>query len=84
VNDESAIKNLVVNGAGVGLLSAYCCRPALASGQLVPLFPEWSIPVVDVNLVFASKRELSPTVRAFVDFMKERLCAPKYDEQAQA
>jgi DNA-binding transcriptional LysR family regulator len=56
----------------------------LASGQLVPLFPEWSIPPLDVNIVFASKRELSPNVRAFVDFIKERLCAPKYDEQREA
>ena len=84
VNEESAIKKLVVNGAGIGVLSAYCCRPALASGQLVPLFPEWSIPPLDVNIVFASKRELSPNVRAFVDFMKERLGAPKYDEQREA
>jgi DNA-binding transcriptional LysR family regulator len=80
VNEESAIKKLVVNGAGIGVLSAYCCRSALASGQLMPLFPEWSIPPLDVNLVFASKRELSPNVRAFADFMKERLGAPKYDE----
>jgi DNA-binding transcriptional LysR family regulator len=56
VNEESAIKKLVVNGAGIGVLSAHCCRPALASGQLVPLFPEWSIPPLDVNLVFASKQ----------------------------
>jgi DNA-binding transcriptional LysR family regulator len=84
VNEESAIKKLVVNGAGIGVLSAHCCRPALASGQLVPLFPEWSIPALDVNLVFASKRELSPNVRAFVDFMKERLGAPKYGEHREA
>ena len=84
VNEESAIKRLVVNGAGIGVLSAHCCRPALASGQLVPLFPEWSIPPLDVNIVFASKRELSPNVRAFVDFMKERLGAPNYDEQREA
>jgi DNA-binding transcriptional LysR family regulator len=37
-----------------------------------------------VNLVFASKRELSPNVRAFVDFMKERLGAQKYDAQREA
>jgi DNA-binding transcriptional LysR family regulator len=80
VNEESAINKLVVNGAGIGVLSSYCCRPALASGRLVLLFPEWSIPPLDVNLVFASKRELSPNVRAFVDFMKERLGAPNYDE----
>jgi DNA-binding transcriptional LysR family regulator len=80
VNEESAIKKLVENGAGIGVLSAYCCLPGLASGQLVPLFPEWSIPPLDVNIVFASKRELSPNVRAFVDFMKERLGVPNYDE----
>lgn len=81
VNEESAIKKLLVNGAGIGVLSANCCRPALASGELVPLFPEWSIPPLDVNIVFASNRGLSPNVRAFVDFMKERLGAPKHDEQ---
>jgi hypothetical protein len=37
-----------------------------------------------VSLVFASKHGLSPVVRAFVDFMKERLNAPKYQEQREA
>jgi len=50
----------------------------------VRLFPEWSVPPIDVNILFASKRGLSPNVRAFVDFMKDRLGAPKYDEQCQA
>lgn len=80
VNDEASIKSLLVEGAGIGMVSAYCAGPALASGQLVRLFAEWSIPPVDVNIVFASKRGLSPNVRAFVDFMKERLGATKYDE----
>jgi DNA-binding transcriptional LysR family regulator len=84
VNEESAVAKLVANGAGIGVLSAYCCRSAFASGQIVPLFPEWSIPPLDVNIVFASKRELSPNVRAFVDFMKERLGGPKYDEPREA
>ena len=84
VNDEASIKSLLVDGAGIGVVSAYCAGPALASGQLVRLFPEWSIPPVDVNIVFASKRGLSPNVRAFVDFMKERLGATEYDEQPEA
>jgi LysR family transcriptional regulator for bpeEF and oprC len=79
VNEEAAIKRLVINGGGIGILSGYCSRPALASGELVELFPEWVIPPLDVNIVFASKRELSPNVRAFVDFIKERLGAPNDD-----
>jgi DNA-binding transcriptional LysR family regulator len=37
----------------------------------VPLLPEWSLPPVEVSMVFASKRELDPNVREFVNFMKE-------------
>ena len=79
VNEALAVHRLVTNGAGIGIISGYICRPAFADGQLVPLFPDWSIPPVDVNIVFASKRELSPNVRAFVDFMRERLGAPNED-----
>ena len=79
VNEALAVHRLVTNGAGIGIISGYICQPAFASGQLVPLFPDWAIPSVEVNIVFASKRELSPNVRAFVDFMKERLGAPNDD-----
>lgn len=79
VNEALAIHRLVMNGAGIGIISGYLSQPAFASGQLVPLFPDWSTPPVDVNIVFASKRELSPNVRAFVDFMKERFGAPNDD-----
>jgi LysR family transcriptional regulator for bpeEF and oprC len=79
VNEALAVHRLVTNGAGIGIISGYICQPEFACGQLVPLFPDWSIPPVDVSIVFASKRELSPNVRAFVDFMKERLGAPNDD-----
>jgi DNA-binding transcriptional LysR family regulator len=79
VNEALAVHRLVLNGAGVGIVAGYLSQPAFAAGQLVQLFPEWSIPPVDVNIVFASKRELSPNVRAFVDFMKERFGAPNDD-----
>jgi DNA-binding transcriptional LysR family regulator len=84
VNEESAIKSCLVDGAGIGIIFAYCGRPAFTSGELVALFPDWSIPAIDVNIVFASKRGLSPNVRAFVDFMKERLGAPRYDDLVEA
>jgi DNA-binding transcriptional LysR family regulator len=84
VNEESAIKSSVINGAGIGILFAHCGASALASGELVTLFSDWSIPPVDVNLVFASKRGLSPNVRAFVDFMKERLGVPHESHRARA
>jgi LysR family transcriptional regulator, regulator for bpeEF and oprC len=69
VNDALTIQRLVVNGAGVGGLSAYVCAADIQAGRLVRLFPEWRLPSVEVSVVFPSNRELSPTVRAFVDFV---------------
>jgi LysR family transcriptional regulator, regulator for bpeEF and oprC len=70
VNDALTIHRLVVNGAGIGIISGYLCAPDIAAGRLVRLFPEWRLDALEVNIVFPSQRELSPVVRAFVDFMK--------------
>jgi DNA-binding transcriptional LysR family regulator len=71
VNEALTMHRLVLNGAGLGLLSGYICAPQIAAGQLVHLFPDWSPPAVEVSLIFPSRRELSPVVRAFVDYMKQ-------------
>jgi DNA-binding transcriptional LysR family regulator len=71
VNEALTIHRLVANGAGLGILSGYICGPLIVAGRLVHLFPDWSPPSVEVSLVFPSRRELSPVVRAFVDFMKQ-------------
>jgi len=70
VNDPLMIHRLVLNGAGVGCLSGYLCAPEIKAGRLVRLLPEWTMPAVEVNAIFQSNREVSPTVRAFVDFMR--------------
>jgi hypothetical protein len=49
---------------------ATCVRPTSRRGRLVRLFPEWRLDALEVNIVFPSRRELSPVVRAFVDFMR--------------
>jgi DNA-binding transcriptional LysR family regulator len=55
-------------------VSSYLCGPLIREGRLVRVLPEWSLPPLEVSLVFPSRRELAPTVRAFIDFMKE--CSP--------
>jgi LysR family transcriptional regulator, regulator for bpeEF and oprC len=71
VNDPLTIYKMVSNGAGIGCLTAYLCLPDIESGRLVQLFPEFALPKIDVNIVFPSSKALSPSVRAFVNFMKE-------------
>lgn len=71
VNDAITIHRLVLNGGGIGVISGYLCAPDFANGDLIRLFGDWTLPSVQVHAVFPSQRELSPMVRAFVDFMRE-------------
>ena len=74
VNDALTINRLVLNGAGIGIISCYLCAPEIEADRLVHLLPEWTAPAVGVHMIFPSKRELVPAVRAFVGFMKEVNC----------
>jgi len=77
VNDPGMIYRLVVNGAGIACISGYLSGPNIESGRLVRLFPEWSLPPVEISIVYPSSRGLSPTVRAFVEHMKQTAAAGK-------
>ena len=71
VNDALTVHRLVVNGAGVGCLSGYLCAPDLQAGRLIHLLPGWDLSPLDVHVAYPTRRDLSPTVRAFVDFLEE-------------
>ena len=71
LDEALTIYRLVRNGIGVGVISAYLCGPDIMTGRLTQLFPEWSLPSVPVSLVYPSRRELAPAVRAFANFMRD-------------
>lgn len=71
VNDALTICTLVHRGAGIGAVSAYLCAEGILDGHLERVLPEWSLAPVPVSLIFPSRREVSPVVRAFVDYMRE-------------
>ncbi|MCA0938454.1 LysR family transcriptional regulator [Salipiger pacificus] len=55
-------------GSGVALLPAYVCRSAIATGRLVPLLADWSIPPYDMTLVFPYASQQSRPQAAFRNF----------------
>ena len=71
VNEILTIYRLVLGGAGLGIIFDHLCTPHIAAGQIVRLLPDWTIPPIEINIVFPSKKIISPTVRVFVDFLKE-------------
>ncbi|HEY6894817.1 MAG TPA: LysR substrate-binding domain-containing protein, partial [Rhodanobacteraceae bacterium] len=60
-------------GMGVTALPEFVCAPAILRGELEVVLPEWSIPQGIAHFVYASRRGLLPSVRAFVDFLAARL-----------
>jgi DNA-binding transcriptional LysR family regulator len=60
-------------GMGVTALPEFVCAPAIARGELEVVLPAWSIPQGMAHFVYPSRRGLLPSVRAFVDFLAERL-----------
>ncbi|MFC3657086.1 LysR substrate-binding domain-containing protein [Xanthomonas hyacinthi] len=51
----------------------YVAAPGIASGALRPVLTEFMVPFGALWLIWPSSRQLSPKVRAFVDFVVERL-----------
>lgn len=70
VNETATIHKLILNGGGIGVLSGFICDPDFRTGKLVRVLPQWKMPPLEVSIVYPSSRALSPSVRAFIDFLK--------------
>jgi DNA-binding transcriptional LysR family regulator len=62
-------------GLGVALLPEFVCAPAVTSGELEVVLPQWSAPEGTMHFVYPSRRGMLPGVRALVEFLAERLPA---------
>lgn len=74
-DDLLTLKYAIVGGVGAGVLPDYMCADELAAGTLVPILPELSPKPGVIHAVFVSRRGMVPAVRAFLDFLGERLTA---------
>ncbi|RZJ07498.1 MAG: LysR family transcriptional regulator [Rubrivivax sp.] len=61
--------------AGLGFIQAprYSFEAALASGELVEVFPEWQPAPMPVYVLYPHARQLSSRVRVFVDWLVEQM-----------
>lgn len=74
--DCSAIRGAAIAGLGVALLPEAICVPALRSGQLVQVFPDWQTQEGLVHLIYTSRRGLPPPVSALIEYLAKHARAP--------
>ncbi len=72
-NDPAALKGALLCGEGLMVAADVMVKPYLEQGYLRRVLAGWTGPEFEFNAVFPRGRMMSPKVRAFVDFLVERL-----------
>ncbi|NTF97842.1 LysR family transcriptional regulator [Rhizobium rhizogenes] len=74
-NNTDAGLRAALDGLGIAHLPVYVAAPHIRAESLVPVLTSCMVAFGSLSLVWPSNRQLSPKVRAFVDFMAEHLAA---------
>jgi DNA-binding transcriptional LysR family regulator len=78
VNSSEVVRDLLLAGVGAGLVARYAVEAELRDGRLVPLLPDWTPAGTFGSTAYAlwlPQPHLPPKIRAFVDFLGQRLGA---------
>ncbi len=75
MNTNDAVIDLVRRDWGISRLLSYQIGPDLAAGLLEPLLQAYEMPAMPIHVVHQEGRLASAKVRAFVDWMVDRLRA---------
>lgn len=62
---------LAIRGLGVACLPPFAIRSEIADGRLVSILDEWVADTDQFNVLWPASRQITPKLRAFIDFMAE-------------
>jgi DNA-binding transcriptional LysR family regulator len=81
-NDSGALLQAILSDAGIGLLPTYQVASLIRTGELVVVLPQYAVPPMGIYAVYASRRQMPPQVRSFLDFLATRFGeVPQWDRQ---
>ncbi|MGL6090709.1 MAG: LysR substrate-binding domain-containing protein, partial [Pseudomonas paracarnis] len=71
IEDFIVRKASAMMGVGFTVLPMMYCEEELASGRLVQLLPQWSLPGGWLQAVYPHRRGVLPAIRAWIDYLEE-------------
>ncbi|MBS4686532.1 LysR family transcriptional regulator [Aeromonas sobria] len=74
-NISNLLLEATLKGAGISLQPCYSAQPYLERGELVPLLTDWQPKRLGVYGVYATRKQMSPLLRSFLDFLLARMAA---------
>lgn len=72
-NSMSFVREMILQGMGIGRLPEVFCGELVKTGRIVRVLDAFTLDPLEINALYASRRNLNPRVRAFLDHMSERL-----------
>lgn len=73
MNNSLALREVLLAGAGITVTPRFVVEPDLRAGRLTAVLEDYRLRELAVYAVYPERRHLSPKVRAFIDFIGERL-----------
>jgi DNA-binding transcriptional LysR family regulator len=67
-----ALLHFVEDGRGIACLPDFAVKDALADGRLISVLDRQVTRTINFQIVWPSSKQMSPKVRAFVDFVADR------------
>ncbi|MFB9948088.1 LysR family transcriptional regulator [Rhizobium puerariae] len=83
-NNMEALRQMAISGIGIACMPDFLARAPLSDGRLATILDEHLDAPGLFHIIWPSNRHLSPKVRAFVDFLSERLFATGCEEVPKA
>lgn len=78
-NNTEMLRRCALLGMGIAILPAYLVDEDLASGRLVRLLDDYTLPHIEYSVAYPSRRHLPAKVRTFVDHVIARFGAMQAD-----
>jgi DNA-binding transcriptional LysR family regulator len=78
LNNENAIRQAALSGLGIALLPTYMVGADLQAGRLRSALADYTASESGLYVMYLPNRQLSPKVRAFIDFLLSRFGPTPY------
>jgi DNA-binding transcriptional LysR family regulator len=77
-NNIMAVRDVVLAGAGISLLTEFMVGCEIHSGKLVRLMPEWRGRPTDISAVYPARQNIPPRLSLFLDHLTKQLNPPPW------
>lgn len=78
-NDATILLDAVCCDAGIAMQPTYLVNSLIKQNKLVSVLPDWSPSEMNIYALYSSRKFLSPTVRALIDYLTEYFIDKAWD-----